>query len=179
VAAAGDPVPFLLRAWRAFFAGAGAGAGEDAGADVEEFCASSSALSPPSSRGWEDAVLSERAAICSVMPSGLGSSGGVGVGAAGAAAWLVAVAVAAGAVVPSVTVADASALVLASMRGTSTKSAVSDRGELSKDEEEKTAEDDNDQTISSSSEKESLAHVVLDDSESMSSDEDREVVMVR
>jgi hypothetical protein len=160
-----------LRAWRAFFF---AGAGVDAGADVEGFCASSEALSPPSSRGWEDAVLSERAAICSAMPSGVGSSGGVA-----AAAWLVAIAVAVAAVVPSVTVAVASALVLASMmRGTSTKSAVSDRGELGKDEEEKTAEDDNDQTISSSSEGESLAHVVLDDSESMSSDDDREVVMV-
>jgi hypothetical protein len=65
-----------------------------------------------------------------------------------------------------------------STRGTSTKSAVSDRGELSGDEEERTPEEDKDQTISSSSEAESLAHLVLDVSESMSSDDDREAVMV-
>lgn len=49
---------------------------------------------------------------------------------------------------------------------------------MSGDEEERTPEEDRDQTISSSSEAESLAHLVLDASESMSSDDDREVVMV-
>lgn len=52
---------------------------------------------------------------------------------------------------------------------------------MSGDEEERTAEEDRDQTISSSSsEVESLAHLVLEtcESESMSSDDDREADMV-
>jgi len=67
------------------------------------------------------------------------------------------------------------ALVLVFMRGTSTKSAVSDRGE----EEESTAEDDKDHTISSSSEGESVAHWSpgLEVRERMSIDDDKEVVI--
>jgi hypothetical protein len=45
---------------------------------------------------------------------------------------------------------------------------------LSGEEEERTAEDDKDQTISSSSEKESLAHLVLEVSERISSEDDKE-----
>ena len=114
-------------------------------------------------------MLSERAVISSAIPSRVSDAGGGG----GGAPWLVAVAV---------VVAIASAFgALVSIRGTSTKSAVSDRGELRGDEEERTAEEDKDQTISSSSsEIESLAHLVLDvcESESTSRDDEREVVMV-
>jgi len=152
--------------WRGFFFD-----GAGAVADAVGGCVSSS-----SCPGWEEgAVLSERAPMSSVIPSGVSADtdGGGGDTGAGGASWLVAVAVVA---------AIASAFgALVSMRGTSTKSAVSDRGELSGDEEERAAEEDKDQTISSSSsEVESLAHLVLDvcESESMSSDEDREVVMV-
>ena len=171
VVAAADSGPALALAlaprflfasrWRGFFFD-----GAGAVADAVGGCASSSC------RGWEGgAALSERAPMSSVISSGVsadadGGGGDTGAG-AGGASWLVAVAVAFGAVV--------------STRGTSTKSAVSDRGELSGDEEERAAEEDKDQTISSSSsEVESLTHLVLDvcESESMSSDEDREVVMV-
>jgi hypothetical protein len=76
-----------------------------------------------------------------------------------------------------VDVADAAAAVLVLIRGTSTKSAVSDRGELGGEGEENAAEDDKDQTISSSSEGESLAHLVLEVRESMSIEDDKEVVM--
>ena len=66
-------------------------------------------------------------------------------------------------------------------RGTSTKSAVSDRGEWRGGEVERRAEEERDQTISSSSslsERESLAHLVLEVSESMSREDAREVVIV-
>ena len=118
-------------------------------------------------------MLSKRAAMSSAIPSGVSAADGSDAGAGGGASWLVAVAEVA---------AIASAFgALVSTRGTSTKSAVSDRGELSGDEEERTAEEDKDQTISSSSsEIESLAHLVLDvcESESTSRDDEREVVMV-
>ena len=114
----------------------------------------------------EDEVLSERVAISSAISSGVSGScladGAASPSAAAAAAVVV--------------VAAANALVFVSTRGTSTKSAVSDRGELSG--EERTSEEDKDQTISSSSEVESLAHLVLEVSESISSDDDKEVVMV-
>ena len=115
------------------------------------------------------AELSERATISSAILSGV-SSGCDGGGASIIAATTV--------VATRVAAAVADAFVSVSARGTSTKSAVSDRGELSGDEEERTPEEDKDQTISSSSEAESLAHLVLDESESMSNDDDREVVMV-
>ena len=69
----------------------------------------------------------------------------------------------------------------AAARGTSTKSAVSDRGEWRGGEVERRAEEERDQTISSSSslsERESLAHLVLEVSESMSREDAREVVIV-
>ncbi len=62
-------------------------------------------------------------------------------------------------------------------RGTSTKSAVSERGEWRGGEVERRAEEERDQTISSSSEGESLAHRVLEVSESTSSEDESEVVM--
>jgi len=160
--------PLFLFARRVFFFD-----GAGAVADAVGGCASSSCSD------WEEgAVLSERAPMSSVIPSGVsadadGGGGDTGAGAGGSAPWLVAVAVVAA-------IAGAFGAPV-SMRGTSTKSAVSDRGELSGDEEERAAEEDKDQTISSSSsEVESLAHLVLDvcESERMSSDEDREVVMV-
>ena len=76
-----------------------------------------------------------------------------------------------------VDVADVAAAALVLIRGTSTKSAVSDRGESGGEGEENAAEDDKDQTISSSSEGESLAHLVLEVRESMSIEDDKEVVM--
>ena len=76
--------------------------------------------------------------------------------------------------------ARAAAAATAVARGTSTKSAVSERGEWRGGEVERTAEEDRDQTISSSSEGESLAHVVvLEVSERRSSDEESEVVIER
>lgn len=67
-------------------------------------------------------------------------------------------------------------LALVFMRGTSTKSAVSDRGELGGEEEESMAEDDKDHTISSSSEGESVAHWSLElVMERMSIDDDKDV----
>jgi hypothetical protein len=64
------------------------------------------------------------------------------------------------------------------MRGTSTKSAVSDRGEFGGEGEENAAEDDKDQTIWSSSEGESLADLVLSEvRESTSIEDDKDVVM--
>jgi hypothetical protein len=159
VAADSGPAPFFLRLF--FFAGGHADAGAVVGADAE---------------------LSERAAISSAIPSGVSASCGGGNGGAASpvagAAVIDASAVVAAAVAVAVAIADADALVFVSTRGTSTKSAVSDRGELSGDEEERTSEEDKDQTISSSSEAESLAHLVLEVSESMSRDDDREVVMV-
>jgi hypothetical protein len=63
--------------------------------------------------------------------------------------------------------------------GTSTKSPVEDRGEWRGGEVEKWVDEERDQTISSSSEGESLAHLVLEVSERMSREVEREVVMGR
>lgn len=61
-------------------------------------------------------------------------------------------------------------------RGTSTKSAVSDRGDWRGGDVERKAEEERDQTISSSSERESLAHrELLEVSERTSRDEESEV----
>ena len=76
---------------------------------------------------------------------------------------------------------DGATAAAAAARGTSTKSAVSDRGEWRGGEVERRAEEERDQTISSSSslsERESLAHLVLEVSESMSREDAREVVIV-
>jgi len=67
----------------------------------------------------------------------------------------------------------------ADARGTSTKSAVSDRGDWRGGDVERMAEEERDQTISSSSEGESLAHLVLEERESTSSEDEREVVIGR
>jgi hypothetical protein len=137
---------------------------------VRGCCASASSAS--SCRGREgDRGLSESASISRAILSGVNAAVGDDddAGASSSRSWLL--------VAVAVVAAVASAFgALASIRGTSTKSAVSDRGEMGGDEE-RTAEEDGDQTISSwSSEGESLAQVC--ESESMSRDEDREADMV-
>lgn len=79
------------------------------------------------------------------------------------------------AIVSTVGEADGAAAVavLVSRRGTSTKSPVSERGDWRGGE----AGEARDQTISSSSEGESLAHLVLEVSETMSSEDESEVVI--
>jgi len=71
----------------------------------------------------------------------------------------------------------AAAAELVCTRGTSTNSAVSERGEQIGGEIDSTAEEDSDQTISSSSDSESLAHLVLEWRETTSSEDESEVVM--
>jgi hypothetical protein len=80
------------------------------------------------------------------------------------------------AIVSAVGEAVGAAVVVA--RGTSTKSAVSDRGDWRGGDVERRAEEERDQTISSSSERESLAHLELEVSERTSREDEREVVVI-
>ena len=78
------------------------------------------------------------------------------------------------AIISAVAVGGAAAVAVA--RGTSTKSAVSDRGDWRGGDVERRAEEERDQTISSSSEeRESLAHLELEVSERTSSEDESEV----
>ena len=80
------------------------------------------------------------------------------------------------AIVSAVAVGGAAAAVAAVARGTSTKSAVSDRGDWRGGDVERRAEEERDQTISSSSEeRESLAHRELEVNERTSSEDESEV----
>jgi hypothetical protein len=82
------------------------------------------------------------------------------------------------AIVSAVGEADDDGAAAAVARGTSTKSAVSDRGDWRGGDVERRAEEERDQTISSSSERESLAHLELEVSERTSREDEREVVVV-
>lgn len=108
--------------------------------------------------------LAERLTVVVVDPPCTGGGGNAGVSERLAIS---------SAIVSAVAVGGAAAAVA---RGTSTKSAVSDRGDWRGGDVERRAEEERDQTISSSSEeRESLAHRELEVSERTSSEDESEV----